>query len=100
LLLESHCDFPPFIGPANPEAGTYKDRLPQAIGGYVRDKIRKPLMKFNNALKKVTDCDPTGCDEQAILNMAFAILMGKQIEWITNFERMTRQPTGTFMDRR
>jgi hypothetical protein len=42
--------------------------------------------------RKVTDCDPTGCDEQAIMNMAYG-------EWITNFERMTRQPTWTFMDR-
>jgi hypothetical protein len=30
-------------------------------------------MKFKKALRKVTDCDPTGCDEQAIMNMAYAI---------------------------
>jgi hypothetical protein len=65
------------LGPENPEAGTYKDRRPDAIGNYVRDRIRKPLMKFKKALKKVTDCDPTGCDEEAILNMAYAIFVGK-----------------------
>jgi hypothetical protein len=61
------------LGPKNPEAGTYKERKPDAIGNYVRDRIRKPLMKFKKAMRKVTDCDPTGCDEAAIMNMAYAL---------------------------
>jgi hypothetical protein len=40
---------------------------------YVQDRIRKPLMKFKKAMRKVTDCDPTGCDEAAIMNMACAL---------------------------
>jgi hypothetical protein len=65
------------LGPPNPEPGTYKDRKPASIVGYLRDRIRKPLMKFKNALRKVTDCDPPGCDEHSIMNMAYAIFDGK-----------------------
>jgi hypothetical protein len=34
-------------------------------------------MKFKSALRKVTDCDPSSCDEHTILNLAYAILDGK-----------------------
>jgi hypothetical protein len=64
------------LGPTNPEPGTYKHRKPDAIGNHVRDRIRKPLMKFVKAMKQVTDLDPTGSDEAAIMNMAYAIYKG------------------------
>jgi hypothetical protein len=75
------------LGPPNPEPGTYKDRRPASIVGHLRDKIRKPLMNFKNALRKVTDCGPTGCDEQAIMNMAYAIFDGKTDRMDYKFRR-------------
>lgn len=63
--------------PTSFESGTFGERKPETIISFWKNAIAPDVQKFNNALKKVHSCHPTGVDDQQIVNMAVAIHLGK-----------------------
>jgi hypothetical protein len=65
------------LAPVDRPKNTYHDRTFSGIQGQWKDHIQRQAKNFNKALAKVNASNPTGCDEQQIINMAVAIHLGK-----------------------
>lgn len=65
------------VAPVDRPKGTYHERASTGIQGQWKDHIQRNVKNFNKALAKVNASNPTGCNEQQIINMAVAIHLGK-----------------------
>jgi hypothetical protein len=63
--------------PADKPKGTYNEQGHSALKVQWTDKVAWGVKKFNKSLLLVKSSNPTGCNEQNIINMAVAITIGK-----------------------
>jgi hypothetical protein len=113
LRRESHCDFPPFI------PGRLTARQPEGFLAVHHHTALLIIRKSNSQVARSVahshhhaeiqrvgtwredQCDQGIQTQLAAMNRPYPswptpFFKGKHIEWSTNFERVTLQPTGTF----